>query len=400
MPLDTVKLRSPTLPKATINRIEGMGIKTQRTDMQTGLIEMEFTRTPLRGSWDSRISLAPCHSDLSKNPITGRVEEHPCPPYVYLECSFPKNLNGHNVFGGPTDLPLSARVLIEAVSDQLGVKLPPADTWWVHRVDWAENYVLGFDAIQDFFATMKNARFPRRNVQSYGTNGLYAAGITTTVKLYHKGEEFAEHDFKRIERSLRNLRTAQYPQDRHIVENRQWVEDQITMLQDEANRRLRVEVEIHLEKLKHDFGHKPFVKEVKTDYLTAVFDKEVYRLMRQGKTAGTTILRNSTAVLRRLADEHQSELANKLHAFWNQMATVGEKETKAAYPRATFYRHRKMLEEAGITWHQADSRLIERTDTSLPDDFQLIRSDPRRCTREVIEGTPVFNQWGNLKQAA
>ena len=377
-----------------------MGIRTQRTDMQSGVVEMEFTRTPLRGSWDSRISLAPCHTDLSKNPITGRVEEHPCPPYVYLECSFPKNLNGHNVFGGPTDLRLSSKVILDSVAEQLNLALPPADSWWVHRVDWAENFVLRFDAVQDFFATMKNARFPRRNVQSYGTNGLYAAGITTTVKLYHKGEEFAEHDSKRIERSLRNLRTAQYPQDKYINENRQWVEEQLSTLQDEANKRLRVEVEIHLEKLKHDFGHKPFVKEVTADYLTAVFDKEVYRLMRQGKTADTTILRNSTAVLRRLSDRYQSELANKLHAFWNQMATVGEKETKAAYPRATFYRHRKMLEDVGITWHQADSRLIERTSTSLPEDFQLIRSDPRRCTREVIEGTPVFNKWGNLKQAA
>jgi II/X family phage/plasmid replication protein len=377
-----------------------MGIKTQRTDMQTGLIEMEFTRTPLRGSWDSRISLAPCHKEMSKNPITGRVEEHPCPPFVYLECSFPKNLSGHNVFGGPTNLLLSAQVIIDSICEQLNIKLPAADLWWVHRVDWAENYVLEFDAIQDFFATMKNARFPRRSVQSYGTNGLYAAGITTTVKLYHKGEEFAEHDFKRIRRALLQLRTAKYPQDRYIAENNQWVNDQVSMLQEEANKRLRVEVEIHLEKLRHDFGHKPKAKEITAEYLMAVYDKEVYRLMRQGKSGNTTILRNSTAVLRKLAEQHTSELANKLHAFWNQMATVGEKETRASYPKATFYRHRKMLEEADITWHQADSRLIERQSTSLPDDFQLIRSDPRRCTREVIEGIPEFKQWGNFKQAA
>ncbi len=377
-----------------------MGFKTQRTDMQTGLIEMDFTRTPLRGSWDSRISLSPCHKELAKNPKTGRMEEHPCPPFLYLECSFPKILNGHNVYGGPTNFAASSEVIVQHVGERLGINLPNANTWWVHRVDWAENFVLGFDAIQDFFATMKNARFPRRSVQTYGTNGLYAAGITTTVKLYHKGEEFQEHDFKRVERALKHHRLAEYPQDRFIGENHQWVHDQISDLQEEANKRLRVEVEIHLEKLKADFGHKPFVREVTKEYLIAVFEKEVYRLMRQGKTGDTVIYRNSTAVLRKLSESHSSELANKLHAFWNQMATIGEAETKAAYPRATFYRHRKLLEEAGITWHQADSRLIERTSSELPDDFQLIRSDPRRCTREVIEGIPELSHWGILKRAA
>ena len=173
----------------------------------------------------------------------------------------------------------------------------------------------------------------------------------------------------------------------------------VAALQRLANNRLRAEVEIHAEKLDYDFGHKPKVKEITTEYLQAVFDKEIRRLLREGKE-GTAIVRSSLAVRDRLEAFYSPELAGLLHGFWLGLATHGEDDMKKRGTRATFYRRRKQLVDVGVSWLATDMQLIERQGQMLPADFSPVRANPRRCTCPVRE-RPAFDfQRGLLQLAA
>jgi II/X family phage/plasmid replication protein len=160
--------------------------------------------------------------------------------------------------------------------------------------------------------------------------------------------------------------------------NERRTRQKIAALQRLANNRLRVEVEIHADKLDADFGHKPLVQEVTDEYLMALHDREVKRLLREGKEAMQTV-RHSKAVLQRLTDIYGAQTASRLHGFWYQLATHGEAECRKQYARTVFYRNRKLLTDAAVSWNGTDVKLIQ-SQGALPADFVPLRTHPRICT--------------------
>jgi hypothetical protein len=60
-----------------------------------------------------------------------------------------------------------------------------------------------------------------------------------------------------------------------------------------------------------------------------------------------------------------------------QLSAMGELEMRNSQSRPTFYRHRKMLVDAGISWHSSD---IQQVTPVFPIDFIPISSDTR-CVR-------------------
>ena len=165
-----------------------------------------------------------------------------------------------------------------------------------------------------------------------------------------------------------------------------------------ANGRLRVEVEIHAEKLDYDHGCKPKVADVTETYFQAVHDSEIARLFREG-ASDVDLVRTSEAVQKRLADEYGGALGNLLYGFWALMATRGEDAVRKLYTRPTFYRNRSKLQKAGVSWHQTDNRLVDRSSV-LPDRFSPIRADPRRCMTQVREKSVFLLGHGLSKLAA
>lgn len=382
--IDTVKLKSPALGEKMVRKIEQQSRKWQQVDCLSGEILYEITKGDLEGSWDSRISIKPMREDyvLNKN---NKPELHPCPPYVVIECSAAKVMNGQNIYGNPVGFQDTCQRLLDRIGKMLDVSFPPADRWWVRRVDWAEIYALPFAAIQEFFEGIYTIQFPRRKASKYGDHAVYFPGSTTTVKLYHKGLEFAKHDSYRMKRFFTNWR-SQNPLTAPN-KNQEWVRRKVEALQRLANNRLRVEVEIHADKLDADFGRKPLVREVTDEYLMALHDREMKRLLREGKDGMDTV-RLSKAVSDRLNALYGDTLGNRLHGFWCQLATHGEPECKQKYSKQTFYRNRKKLVDAAVSWNGTDVRLI-RSQGALPVDFAPIRTDPRICTAQVRE-KPAF----------
>ena len=379
MAIDTVKLQSPFIDDSLACRIENQCVERTGIDRQTGVILYEIITGELLGSWDSRISVKVMREEWVSGGKSN-IQLVACEPYLLIEASLHKIFFGHNIYGGPTDFLQSCRDFVALIEKLLDVELPHADVWHVRRVDWAEIFRLPFAAIQEFFEGAQTINFPRREAMKFGSNSLYFPGSSTTIKLYHKGPDFAEHDFQRMKRFLTFYRDQQFPSSSDYYANGQWVKRKLLALQRLANNRLRCEVEIHASKLDYDFGKRPLVTEVNEKYLSELYDREMKRLMREGKSEMDTV-RESRAVRSRLLDVYGETEGSNLFGFFMQLAGFGEDVVKRDFPNArksTYYRKRKKLEQAGVSWLNSNVHVIPN-DGALPRDFVPYRSDARLC---------------------
>lgn len=379
MAIDTLKLKSPSIDHSLARLIESQCILRSGKDLSTGEILYEITTGDLLGSWDSRVSVKVMREEHESRG-RGKIELVPCDPYLLLEGSVHKIFFGHNIYGGPTDFLRTARDFVCLIEDLLGVDLPLADWWQVRRVDWAEMFRLPFVGIQEFFEGMSTSNFPRRKAQKYGMHSIYFPGTHCTLKLYHKGPDFLAHDSKRLNFFFKDYRFQKFPQDEMCAPNAKWVKRKIQALQRLANNRLRVEAEIHADKLDYDFGHKPLVCEITEDYLRSVYDKEMHKLMREGKSDMETV-RESRAVKNRLVNIYGETEGSNLFGFFMQLAGFGEDVVKQDYwptRKSSYYFKRRRLERAGVSWLGSNVHVI-LNDGALPRDFVPYRTDLRLC---------------------
>lgn len=362
--IDTVRLRSPYVSEASAFLVEQRLIKRMAIQVATGHLLWDLSSESLKGSYDSRVSVqvnrkeyVTYHSptDPKAKPQTVLQE---CQPYLVVEASVHKALIGHNVTGGPLTFQPAIHWFLDHLTKLLDAPLPPAAAWIVERVDVAECYKLSYDAIVDYITTLNAARYPRRKVQRYASQSIFAPGTTTAVKIYHKGPEYKSHDRKRVEDTMGR--------------------DISASLQGLANGIMRVETSIKSKKLRSDLNEKPLVCQVTDEYLMRVHDTEVTRLLKEGEAEMETV-RQAIEVQRRLYECYNTAKASTLFGIWTQFATVGEDEVRRNLPRRTFYRYRKELVEAGCTWVGTDVVIRK---TAIPAGFTLSRRDPRRMTTE------------------
>lgn len=385
MAYDTIKLKSPYMPESVVRAIEQQCILRSGIDLATGALLYELHSGELLGSWDSRIAVRPMYEDwvIDKN---GRPRLAPSEPYITVECSVHKAMLGHNVYGGPTNFRESCSFLVDLLEKLLGVELPPSNIWTVHRVDVAHVFALSRPAIKEFFDSISLRNFPRRQKKAAKYDmAVYFAGKTTTVKFYHKGSEFKVHDYARLRHYFRAVYAYQY--GKGDTNNLKRAERKLKALQRLAENRLRVEVEVHSDKFQYDFGKNPLVEEVTDQYLEAVHDKEVERLLREGKQAMETV-RTTTAVMTRLQNLYGQTKGQRLYGFWAAMCTLNENVMRDQYTRATFFRNRKLLEEAGVSWRSSD--ITVTANDSLIHDFTPMRVDRRFCSSPA-RNRPEFN---------
>jgi hypothetical protein len=392
--LDTVALTSPYLSESDAAQIERACVLRRAVCLATGEKLYELTTGSLAGSWDSRVSVrvereewvaepasiaarmaSTAGSDVQVSRIEGKqvagttgirrprpvVSKQPCAPYLKVEGSVHKALVGHNVWGGPCAVAPTLAWFIDNVGERFGVSLPCSEDWTARRVDWAECFDLGtFEACEEYMTGLNMAQFPRRKVIRYGSESLFAPGRTTSVKVYHKGPEFHAHDRRRLF---------------------DWMdEEEVHNLQARANGILRFETSIKARKLDDDFGGKPTVVELTREYLERVHDKEVGRLLKEANNDMETV-RTNQAVSRRLREKYEGNLSNTLFGTWLQLAALGEKEVKKTMTARTFYRQRKQISDAGVSWLGSDVYVCSRL-SAIPFGFSPVRSDKHRLTEE------------------
>ena len=224
------------------------------------------------------------------------TEKRESAPYVHIEGSVHKALLGHNVFGGPLDPVAAAFWFITDISRRLDVTLPDAHWWVWDRVDWSEAYNLGsYDAVEEFIRGLSFARYPRRKCLRYSSESVMFPGVTTAMKLYHKGPEFYKHDNGRIEKMGGN---------------------RATLLRSIAETLLRVEASIKSRKLKADYGRRPTVGLLSREYLETTHDREINRILAEGES-DVEVVRKNEEVSNRLQSLYGTKLGNSLFGIWS-----------------------------------------------------------------------------------
>ncbi|MCX7746601.1 MAG: phage/plasmid replication protein, II/X family [Clostridia bacterium] len=354
MAIDTIKLMA-YIDEETANKIMNFCTLRQAIDLSTGDCLYEITTGSLAGSYDSRISIK-----------VAKDFEY----YVVVECSLHKIILGHNVYGGTDDMLAGVNYLHNFLQNLIGIQFPFCfRKWKLMRIDLAEVFELDcFEAVQEWFKGLNACDYPRRKVRRYGLESICAYGSTTGLKFYHKGVEFWAHDRKR----LKNLNYDLFE------------------LQEKANRILRTEVEIKARKLKSMYGEYPMIGKVKYADLLNVYDVEVKRFLKEGCN-DMKMVRNVNDVNFRLNEMYSDQLAGQLLGTWYRLTTLGEDGTKKVIKKATYYRHVKLLKDAGISWHGTD--VVKLENSIVPADFVPVRSDRRRLIGECIEMDEKLNEF-------
>lgn len=403
MAIDTVRLRSPYITECMANKIEKYCTMRQGINLMSGDIAYQITTGFLEGSYDSRISLKVEREEWVKIgcSVPMRIKTR---PFLVVECSVHKILLGHNVYGGSDDFLSCMNFLITFISNFLQVEFPFCfRKWKVERIDLAEVYDLGsFEAVQEYFKGLNASDYPRRTVSRYGLSGIYASGSTTALKFYHKGPEFNKHDRKRLEKVYSDeavlLSTVTHDGEEYAYFEK--VKDKhkrLNDLHDIANRILRVEVEIKSRKLQDIYGDLPYIGQIDMNKLYDVYDREVCRFLKEG-VSDMEIVRNAHDVERRLYSEYGTRLAGSLVGTWYMLTTLGEDSVKKRMKKANYYKHLKLLREAGVSWTGTD--VVLKSSSLIPAGFSPIRTDSRRLVGECKEVKKRLMQYRVIKRVA
>jgi II/X family phage/plasmid replication protein len=138
---------------------------------------------------------------------------------------------------------------------------------------------------------------------------------------------------------------------------------------EKAYRIIRYECVIKNRKLKEVFGNNVLVKILDDEILNDIANKELIKLIKEKEGDNMDIVRRSDLVLERLHQIYGINQANVLYSTWVKLVQFGEDQTRETMSRATYYRHKKLLIEAGTSWSCAVANLKQFS--IVPDDFSF-----------------------------
>ena len=366
---DTVVIKSPEIDQETVQKIMTFCRLYEGVDIFTGELLYRFTSGDLEGSYDYRIRIKVDNTEWIKgdSPVPKRVETY---WHVVVECSLHKLLMNHNCYGGPADIKRSIAYLVRFLEDVMYVKLPEYKEWEVKRLDVAKIYYFKDKNIcKKIVGNLRNSYYTRRKPIIYDTSVMFS-GSTTTVKIYWKGPEFEKHDYKRIKKYILREVDRSWNKD-----NCDLLQHKLAMLQkhfdkvlEKAYRIIRYECEIKARKLKEAFeSDTVLVKSLSDEKLHEIAEIELFKLMKEDDNMD--IVRRSDLVLERLHQIYATSQANALYSTWTKLVQFGEQTTKETISRATFYRHKKLLIEAGVSWFCSVVNL--KPFSIVPEDFSF-----------------------------
>lgn len=366
---DTVVIKSPEIDPEIVDKILTFCRIYEGVDIFTGELLYRFTSGELEGSYDYRIRIKVDNTEWIK-------EDSPVPKRVYtywhivVECSLHKLLMNHNCYGGPADIKKSIAYLVRFLENVMIVDLPNYEEWELKRIDVAKIYHFNNKNIcKKIVSNMRNSYYSRRKPRIFDTSVMFS-GSTSTVKLYWKGPEFEKHDYKRLKKYILREVDLSWNKDncdllQHKLAIMQKHFDQVL---EKAYRIIRYECEIKPRKLKEAFGSDTvLVKNLSDERLHAIAEEELFRLMKEDENM--EIVRRSDLVLERLHQLYGANQANALYSTWTKLVQFGEERTKETISRATFYRHKKLLVEAGVSWFASAVNL--KPFSIVPEDFSF-----------------------------
>lgn len=350
--IDTIRIKSPYISENIANIIREKSIMRLGIDLETNEEIYNITTKQLKNTWENSIMIRVEKDRESLNDLY----------YILVECSVHKLKLGHNIYDGFEDYHEAVRYLIEFIEGKLNIKLPNYLDWEVRRIDIAENFIFkNKETVYQWFKLMKLKRYPRRKPSIFKDNGLYFAGRSTTWKAYGKGDEFRRHDFKRIRDKDESLAFG---------------------LLALADRILRIEVEIKLPKLKYDFKNKViYVKDITNEYINSIYDKETKKVIREGEEVKK--INDIYEVKELLYLKYSKNQARSLYMTFLNLCQFGEEITREEMSNSTWYRHRNIFINEGITWEGTEISVNVNTDVPL--DFTPIKDSKYILTNNLAK---------------
>lgn len=366
---DTIVIKSPEINMDTVQKIMYFCKIYEGIDIYTGEVIYHFTSGELEGSFDYRIRIKVDNTEWIKvDTLTPqRVETY---WHLVVECSIHKLLMNHNCYGGPCEIKKSIAYLVRFLEQVMQVSLPNYEDWEIKRVDVAKIYYFHDKSIcKRIMSNLRNCYYTRRKPHIYDTT-VFFPGSTTSVKIYWKGPEYEKHDYKRLKKYiLREVDKSWNKQDCDLIQHKLAIQLQyFDNVKEKAYRIIRYECEIKARKLKEAFEHeRVLVKYLSDEVLHNIADHELLKIMKEDDRMD--IVRRSDLVLERLHSVYGENLANALYSTWTKLVQFGEERTKETLSRRTFYRHKKLLVEAGVSWM---CTLVNLKQLSIvPDDFSF-----------------------------
>lgn len=278
-----------------------------------------------------------------------------------VEGSIHKAMLGHNVYGGPKEPEDAIAWFLVMASEILSLPLPDLDKWYVKRLDWAESFDLGsLDNVRGWIRAKSLVVYPRREVHFWGDVGFIADGTTTTLRAYAKGPQFhSEGGYK----SLLQCADAEYAYN-------------VSKL---AEKVLRCEVEIKpdvLEKLE-DKGR---ADTITRQWLERTMYEEQWKKFLRPIDSDSRMAHTAVEVEKRLRDTYGDDSVTMLSLYmvWCTLAVRGEAWYRRQIHRSTWYKQRKALESACISWESTNVLTLDAPQ-SIQDFFPGLDA-PERLT--------------------
>lgn len=366
---DTIVIKSPEIDPETVQKVMQFCRRYEGVDIFTGEILYRFTSGELEGSYDYRIRIKVDNTEwIKEEKIPRRVDTY---WHIEVECSLHKLLLNHNCYGGPRDIKKSIAYLVRFLENVMFVELPNYEEWELKRIDVARIYHFNDKSIcKKIVSNLRNSYYTRRKPRIYDTSVMFS-GSTTSVKIYWKGPEFEKHDYRRIKKYILKEVDLNWNKDNCdlLMHKLALMQMQFDKILEKAYRIIRYECEIKTRKLKDEFKtDKVLVKDLSDKRLHDIADNELNKLIKEDDNMN--IVRRSDLVLERLHHIYGINQANALYSTWVKLVQFGEIQTKETMSRATYYRHKKMLVEAGVSWN---CTLVNLKQFSIvPDDFSFM----------------------------
>lgn len=232
----------------------------------------------------------------------------------------PASIEHENNIFGSDDIRHCSQILIATAQRALQIILPPPSAWQCRRIDITHNYLMQSHAevkqalreLRKGDGSRQKASVPKGDTVYWGQGSDLVSG-----KAYDKGSQL-EYMIKH--NKIKSLSDSDISLSKRLLRlelklGRRWFDRH-------GHDYLNLSTE-HLNKLHHDYF---------------------------AQFIGTLEVKDMEQLLKKLEDIAPTQgQALAAHRTWALIKTVGYENTKSGMPKATFYRHQKLLIEAGLS---------------------------------------------------
>lgn len=352
------------------NELLNKGIVTQRIDKDNGFVEFEYTNFKTHHSYNYRVQWKVDNKHFVYDNDLKITREIDGAPFLRLEFSVPKIINGNNLESHDVDSLITACTLVaEMFEKNVGVTIPGPGDWFIYRCDVCANYLLqDIKQVKSYIRYLQRLDYPRRVGNAYKDTGLYFASRHNTLKVYCKGDEFRKHDAIRFA-------------DETLRKRLQKEADKVLRIEVELKRRIKYLVEKHEKEYNEKF--KKFKGCVSLEDFLYICDvkQELKNVMKKFLCGQNSRVMKCLDVFTLLNQTLPVRTARNYYAIYMLLITQGQREVKRQIPIRTYYKALKIFRDNQISIIASDiekddnfQEVTEQTmflDYGFPEDFSL-----------------------------